>query len=312
MMMTARDLTRLDDGDRSTGDAFAFWIDVVAALAVRYEQGAFDSYHPRTYWRGQSRPWRMSPGLHRRIQNNSQEPLSDQAVVRHSDALIAGARAIGLYPPSVASLGDMQLLAYLQHQGAATPFLDFTTDILTALAVVCFDSAFDDYDGLLVCYRYRPCNAARVPSFTHVAPEDAFGESAADNMVRLFHAPYLTARQRIQRGVFFSSSLVTDNPNSTLTITIKDHSDAIAGYYREHRSNGPSMLRPHPVNPNECAAIVFPAEHKAPTRDWLKWQHQLDSKYVYPEALALDIHREYIQENSATSPLGSNFGQNLF
>ena len=118
--MTANDLTQIDSRDLGQGKAFAVWIGVVASLALRCEQGAYDSYHPRTYWRGQSQPWKLSPGLHRRIDNHHQGPLSDESVIRFSDALLAGARSIGLYPPSVVSLGDMQLLAYLQHQTTTT------------------------------------------------------------------------------------------------------------------------------------------------------------------------------------------------
>ncbi|MBU9764292.1 FRG domain-containing protein [Mycobacterium sp. TNTM28] len=305
------DLTHVDPQERQLGEAFAHWLDAVASLAIRYEQGAFDSYCPRTYWRGQARAWVLSPGMHRRIAGMSQAPLDDQAVVETTDHLLAGARAVGLYPPTVSALGDLQLLAYLQHQGAATPLLDFSTDFLTALAMACFDATSDEHDGVLLCYRYRPCNASYVPAFTHVTPTVAFG-GGGDGNVALFHAPYLTARQRIQRGVFIFSEVVTDNPNATVAVPISDHSDAIATYYHEHRSVGPSMLREHPVEPGQCAAIVVPREHKIAIRGWLTSQHQLNDTYVYPEALALDVHRQYIGENAATSPLGSNFGRKLF
>ncbi|OMC41318.1 hypothetical protein A5740_22890 [Mycobacterium sp. GA-1841] len=306
-----KDLTHVDPERRQLGEAFAHWLDVVASLAIRYEQGAFDSYYPRTYWRGQARGWVLSPGMHRRIAEMSQVPLDDQAVVDTTDYLLAGARAVGLYPPTVSTLGDLQLLAYLQHQGAATPLLDFSTDFLTALAMACFDVTSDEHDGLLLCYRYRPCNASYVPAFTHVTPTVAFSGDGGGS-VALFHAPYLTARQRIQRGVFIFSEVVTDNPNATVAVRIGDHSDAIARYYHEHRSMGPSMLREHPVEPGKCAAIVVPRQHKIAIRGWLTSQHQLNDTYVYPEALALDVHRQYISENAATSPLGSNAGRKLF
>ncbi|OHT68254.1 hypothetical protein BKG70_12430 [Mycobacteroides chelonae] len=305
------DLTRVDPEGRELGEAFAHWLDVVAALAIRYEEGALDSYEPRTFWRGQAQPWTLSPGVHRRIVAMSQRQLDNESVVDTTDYLLAGARAVGLYPPTVSALGDLQLLAYLQHQGAATPLLDFSTDFLTALAMACFDARCDGQDGVLLCYRYWPCNVNYVPAFTHVEPAVAFSGSGGGS-VALFHAPYLTARQRIQRGVFMFSDVVTDNPNATVAIPISDHSEAIATYYRQHRSMGPSMRREHPVETGQCAAILLPKEHKIAIRGWLTSQHQLNDTYVYPEALALDVHRQYISENTATSPLGSNFGQRLF
>lgn len=274
------DLTYVDPDGRQLGEAFAHWLDVVASLAIRYEQGAFDSYYPRTFWRGQAQPWILSPGVHRRIATKSQSPLDDQTVVDTTDYLLAGARAIGLYPPTVSALGDLQLLAYLQHQGAATPLLDFSTDFLTALAMACFDATSDEQDGVLLCSRYRPCNANYVPAFTHVTPTIAFSGSSGCG-VALFHAPYLTARQRIQRGVFMFSDVVTDNPNATVAVRISDHSESIANYYHQHRSIGPSMIREHPVEPGQCAAIVVPKEHKVAIRGWLTSQHQLDDTYVY-------------------------------
>ena len=305
------DLTRIDAEGRQFGDAFAHWLDVVTSLAIRYEQGACDSYYPRTFWRGQARPWILSPGMHRRIAAMSQRPLDDQAVIDTTTYLLAGARAIGLYPPMVSALGDLQLLAYLQHQGAATPLLDFSTDFLTALAMACFDTSSDDEDGVVLCYRYQPCNANYVPPFTHVTPEMAFSRTGYDSLVP-FHAPYLTARQRIQRGVFVFSGVVTDNPNATVAIAISDHSEVITSYYHQHRLVGPSMSRPHPVEPGQCAAILVPKEHKIAIRGWLTSQHQLNDAYVYPEALAFDVHRQYVDENTAASPLGSNAGQRLF
>lgn len=310
-MIAPSDLTYIHAGDRTQGHALAFWLDVVSALAVRYEQGAYDSYSARTYWRGQARGWKVAPGLHRRTTDRHQGDLSDGSVVTFCQLLIDGARAIGLYPPSLPTLGDLQLLAYLQHQGAATPLVDFSTDLLTALAMLCFDEGSDSDDGVLLCYRYQPCNAAHVPPFTAATPETAFTANAS-SQIQLFHPPYATARQRIQRGVFFFSTIDRDNPNSTTGIRITDHTGSIAAYYAQHRCSGPSMTRPHPVAPNACAAIVVPHEHKPPLRDWLRSQHQLDSNYVYPESPALDMHREYIEANRASSPMGSNFGQKLF
>ncbi|WP_081252206.1 FRG domain-containing protein [Mycobacteroides chelonae] len=311
LMMVPADLTYIDPGPLRRGDAFAHWIDVISSLALRYEEGAWDSYHPRTYWRGQSRAWQMAPGLHRRIRVRHQGELSNDSVAWLSSDLVAGARAIGLFPHMVPALGDMQLLAYLQHQGAATALLDFSSDFLTALAMICFDTSAYDEDGVLICYRYQPYNAAYVRAFTRATPETAFG-GVSNNQVNLFHAPYLTARQHIQRGVFFFSNVIENNNNSTMAIVIENHTDSIESYYREHRVNGPLMSRTHPIESNKCAAIIVPKEHKEVMREWLRVQHQLDNNYVYPEALSLDIHRQYIQENSSGSPLGSNMGQKLF
>lgn len=284
------------------------WINAVAGLAYRYTAESGD-YSTRTFWRGQSRPWVLSPGIHRVLRDTrqwglGQNPFNDASVSSLTRTILNGARALGICPPQLRGVTDMQLLAYLQHQGAATPLLDFSSDVMTALAMACFDRYNDQHDGVLFCYRYRPNNAAWVRPFTDFDAAAAFGNGASPYQVNLFAPPYLTSRQRIQRGSLLFSAVSGSNAATTTGINImtRDEVDGRLPMTRTQEMNANT----HPIPDGQCVAIRMPSSIKERLREWLRIQHQLDEKYVFPEPLSSDAYREFVESCSAASLIRSD------
>ncbi len=97
-------------------------------------------------YRGQSdSSWLVSCSAARRLTqdptNRTLPQLIDSLLVGYLEFLIAKARRRQLFPPQLdVNSSDMNLLAQLQHQGAATGLIDFTCDPLVALWFACHES----------------------------------------------------------------------------------------------------------------------------------------------------------------------------
>ncbi|MCT1641329.1 FRG domain-containing protein [Dietzia cinnamea] len=292
--------------DGSSEIDFNKWWTTLISLAFSFTPCAEGDYSPRLFWRGQSSCWQLTPGVHRSLRDTAQwgrgqRRFTDSSIGDEVKTLVNRARGLGVGPDYLTSTTDLQLLAFLQHQGAATPLIDFTSDLLTALAMACFDSTSHQNDGLLFCYKYTPCNANWVPPFTDVDAGAMFERltGTSSSQVMLYSPPYLTARQRIQRGVFFFSAIDHDNPCSSMRIPFIRADEA----HDRHLSRGHDgeELSGMPIRSGECLAVKVPSSFKPRLREWLRIQHQLEEDYVYPEPVSLDAHREFIRAASAHS-----------
>ncbi|MFJ7698918.1 FRG domain-containing protein [Lysinibacillus fusiformis] len=99
-------------------------------------------------WRGQSDiSWKIDSGAYRKllVENSS---VSEKNLVRYEESLLRRARHKGYGTDNGVLLGDMELLARLQHHGAATRLVDFSKSSLVALWF-CVNSVTEDY-GLLL------------------------------------------------------------------------------------------------------------------------------------------------------------------
>jgi len=101
-------------------------------------------------YRGQEdSKWPVESAASRRIRNNS-EPQSDnlpglETFIRyHEDSLLAPARMDGYGIRDGRVLSDLELLAELQHFGAATCLIDFTTNFLVALWFACYEFTYSE------------------------------------------------------------------------------------------------------------------------------------------------------------------------
>ena len=75
--------------------------------------------------------------LRRKYASQSQEEAQQRFVQYHRQLLIKQARHEGFAQDRGRELGDFEILAKLQHLGAATCFLDFTRSSLIALWFAC-------------------------------------------------------------------------------------------------------------------------------------------------------------------------------
>ena len=94
-------------------------------------------------YRGQAdAAWKVHCSAARRLTENSVRPISEQLIshllVGYLEYIIAKARLLNYLPPDFPKDSpDLELLAQLQHQGAATGLIDFTRHPLIALWFAC-------------------------------------------------------------------------------------------------------------------------------------------------------------------------------
>ncbi|WP_083274100.1 FRG domain-containing protein [Exiguobacterium aurantiacum] len=101
------------------------------------------------FWRGQGDiRWPVHSGAYRRLLNSGNKTVSEKDLVFYETALLKRARHRGLGFLEGRRLNDIELLARLQHHGAATRFVDFSKNVLIALWF-CVDSN-KDKTGLLL------------------------------------------------------------------------------------------------------------------------------------------------------------------
>ncbi|NRF16336.1 FRG domain-containing protein [Vibrio coralliilyticus] len=104
-------------------------------------------------WRGQSDiDWRLDSSAYRRLKNSSGYKPSDpnQAMISYEKTLLQHATHRGYRYENGKELSDFELLAKLQHHGAATRLVDFTRNALIGIWFACSENA--QKSGLLVAF----------------------------------------------------------------------------------------------------------------------------------------------------------------
>lgn len=303
------ELTKLHD--KKTGTTkLRNWLERITLLANYYSNPPKKTGStPRIFWRGQARPWRIEPGIHTRVRLSSFQGDLELEVQRRTNDLLSGGRKIGLpgFPAELRQLPDMQLLAFMQHQGFATPLLDFTADVLTAMAMACFDKESLDEPGLLICYRHDEFKQNRIPAFIHedyqptVQKYCVRNDSGSDELA-IFEPPYITPRQRIQRGLFVLGKYLSANDNtvSSISLNLVNGQEQSMKFFETNRE-GKQGVRHYPLKNREAMAIKILPAFKKPLKAWLEQHHLLNEDYVYPEPLSSEFHKNYKAENDRFS-----------
>ena len=118
----------------------------VAEFQARLQE--LESDEAGLLYRGQAdAAWPVSCSAARRLTQDPENPVEAQLIssllVGYLELLIAKARMRGFLPPGFSETSpDLELLAQLQHQGAATGLIDFTRQPSVALWVAC-NEAFE-------------------------------------------------------------------------------------------------------------------------------------------------------------------------
>ncbi len=125
---------------------------VITSIAEFHEQlGQLKHKDAVFLYRGQANAtWPVDCSAARRLTKNSaiETQLISHLLVGYLDILISTTRMRGFLPPGFnESISDLELLAHLQHQGAATGLIDFTSHPLVALWFACHESL--DTDGAI-------------------------------------------------------------------------------------------------------------------------------------------------------------------
>ena len=109
------------------------------------------------YWRGQADiTWQLTPSIVRKIKleeynrNKSGKELDKSIAYWESILLNKAKKNLYNYDDCGRQLNDIELLAKLQHYGAATRLLDFSKNVLIALWFCIFDPQYKNTTGLLL------------------------------------------------------------------------------------------------------------------------------------------------------------------
>ena len=212
-------------------------------------------------YRGQANVlWRVDCSAVRRLAAGSEiDPtLIGHALVAYTDDLLAGAsRYVGTCPELSISCSELDILAQLQHQGAATGLMDFTTNPLVALWFAC-NECFDDDGAVYVLSRSdlqeiksNEVGMQRVVEYFHGAglrnkppvfwrPDGLPGRAKSQDSVFVFGVPILWPT-RLERIVIDkkSKSALLDELRVAHNITRDTLFPDLAGYASSNSSSQP-------------------------------------------------------------------------
>jgi hypothetical protein len=178
------------------------------------------------YWRGQADiEWKVESTAVRRINRFlglypdtpelTKYDSLEQRVRQYEQRLINDARNKGFGYKDGRRLSDLELLASLQHYGAATRLVDFTRNVFIALWFAC-QSQHDKY-GLLLGSDVVVGDSLvliRDQGVINLSIEDVLEHF--DKQVLIWEPQHLFERMRVQQSIFFLS-MSHDGPWGSLT-----------------------------------------------------------------------------------------------
>ena len=130
-------------------------------------------------------------------------PTPDQFVRYHTDTLVNPAKLRGHHRHGGRQWTDLELLANLQHHGAATGLIDFTLNPLNALWFAC-RPASSQKDGIVFMVnlddhsQYKSVTAENIGE----TADDLFQQNFAAPGLRYWHPEEITPRVAHQAGIF--------------------------------------------------------------------------------------------------------------
>jgi hypothetical protein len=169
--------------------------------------------HYRYVWRGHGDAnWSLHTSIHRRLLE-SRQGVTNGAMVHAEGQLLTAARAAGYDVLGGRRLSSVELLALLQHEGAATRFLDVTPDPFIALFFACERARVTDTSAGLLAIRIEDDQVARELREPDPVEEYSVLETVRDGARNreqpyfLWQPPPLNERIKAQRGMFLIGAL---------------------------------------------------------------------------------------------------------
>ena len=202
------------------------------------------STEARYVWRGQpDLDWTLNPGLVRRLdeQRRWNGPVTESQLRGHEMQLLERARASGYGR----TIGEVELLAILQHHGAATRLLDVSSDPMVALWFAVENHTLQEKDGAL--FAINVSKAETVRGTEEMSWPDILGQMDS-KAVGFYSPPGADERIKVQRGCFVFSNLVSrEHPELSLPVDINDWNEARReSFFAQPRGSGrpvpPSIL----------------------------------------------------------------------
>jgi hypothetical protein len=183
--------------------------NTVAANIIKDVGMVVANPYARYVWRGHgSVDYTLHHSLHRRL-GRASVPDTEGMLASAERALIARARAAGYDQFANRTLGDVELVALLQHQGAATRFIDVTPDPFIALFFACEHAESSGSSAALVAllvqddWLIRPNRV--VDDYLNCLDQlDAQRQYEGRPVSSIYYVqtPYLDERMKAQRGQF--------------------------------------------------------------------------------------------------------------
>ena len=237
-------------------------------------------------WRGQSRRlWHLIPSMFGRATTSGDRIAATEALLKAAEETSIGTHEGSALPP-------LALLARLQHQGAATPLLDITTDPFVALymAVVDAPNAPAPDDALLFAIR-QPRQSIRAYDTRPIGEIlDAVNRTEPDQ-VFLYVPPPVDQRLRIQRGRFLLCPTTTEALTNVMKVTTQEDLKAVA----DGTTTDQAALR------NVCV-IRIPNEIKRAAAEWLALHAGLTVEDIYPTAFDHPHLEAFAKDHGRTAP----------
>jgi FRG domain-containing protein len=228
--------------------------------------------------RGQSDlNWDLSPGLVRRLQSQSSAngPVTETQLIGHEKQLIASARAAGYGRADGRTVGDVELLAVLQHHGAATRLLDVSSDPMVAVWFAVENLDFFNTDGVL--FAINVSNAKYI-SGTERRSWVRILDGMEPGVIGFYEPPGGDERIKVQRGRFIFSKLTgKESHELSLPIDIGEWDRA-----RRDKFFGQARGAGRPVPPS-ILVLKIPRRVKPRLLRLLENSYGYTSETMYPD-----------------------------
>lgn len=171
-----------------------------------------------SFWRGQANiNWPIDSGAVRRLQNKKTSrvyPLKESSIVSYEKNLLNKAKKnLFNIDENNRTLSDLELLAKLQHHGAATRLVDFSKNVLVAL-FFCVDSEqyINEYGLLLGVHTHIV--GGHEDDFNFNEDYETFASELSDDCLHTIAPPVVTNRISAQHAVLLCSKFVTEKYGS--------------------------------------------------------------------------------------------------
>jgi len=167
-------------------------------------------------WRGQSKiEWPIHSGAYRRV-SLEKSKVKERDIVWYEETLLKQATHKGFRVSNGILLNDFELLAKLQHHGAATRLMDFSKNVLVGLWFSA--NANPDEHGLLM-----GIHSSHIAGDTEGKVDEGketyseFTDELTDEHNPFFiEPPIVSPRVSSQHGVFIYSSITDENHGSLI------------------------------------------------------------------------------------------------
>ena len=262
-------------------------VESVQDLLRLLTAGGLDDY-PTMIWRGVANiHWPLDSRLARRVIANEcdgdRSLLTEDLMACEESRIIRDARRHQFDQGPCGRLTDLELLARLQHHGAATRLLDVTRNALLAAWFAVEDGSQDDIDGVIFGVDMTD---SELPE-ERQAPDKRMQEILAGGYVWFWRPPAVDPRISAQQAAFLFSAIPGRDMKADTSLT------TLALEFTDFNANRLFSARPGrgrlPVSP--VVIIRIPHHVKRDLRKFLQTRLGYTSDVIYPDLAGFALSR---------------------